>query len=102
MIQVAKRTLAPALLFGAVALASGCAQGLNDQDRATLANLENSVNAAREEARGARVTAERAQMSADQAARSAQTAAERADQASRRAEEANERANRMFQSNLRK
>ena len=95
-----------ALVLGPVAavmmLASGCAQGMNDRDRASLTSLESAVNATREEARAARITAERAQASADQAARAAQAAAERAEQASRRAEEANERANRMFQYNLRK
>ena len=102
MARLSRRACAPVLLLGALTLAAGCAQGLNEKDRASLASLESSVNAAREEARGARVTAERAQASADQAARAAQAAADRAEQASRRAEEANERANRMFQYNLRK
>ena len=102
MAAVLRRAWVPALLLGAVVLVGGCAQGLNEKDRASMSSIESAVNASREEARAARVTAERAQASADQAARAAQAAAERAEQASRRADEANERANRMFQYNLRK
>lgn len=102
MVQFPRRAYVPALLLGALTLATGCAGSMNEKDRASMSSLESAVNASREEARAARVTAERAQGSADQAARAAQAAAERAEQASRRADEANERANRMFQYNLRK